>query len=167
MSQKSRKCGPKAFEKLTWKTHSKNNEKRVQNTSKNEFKKNIPWRFFEVWRQRCSQGGPKGSPRHLPGSNLWEKGAKMEAKCHEKAVFCEFQLKAKCYRMLFLRLARLGGKTYGGCLPDASQFPPSPGGVEDGPDSGAHPKKRFCFFGPEKMIPESRPQGAKMESQNR
>ena len=86
-------------------------------------KKNIPWRFFEVWRQRCSQGGPKGSPRHLLGSNLREKGAKMETKCHEKVVFFEVQLKAKCYRMLFLRLARLGGKTYGGCLPDASQMP--------------------------------------------
>ena len=86
-------------------------------------KKVVPGLDFEVWRQRCSQGGPKGSPRHLPGSNLREKGAKMETKCHEKAVFCEFQLKAKCYRMLFLRLARLGGKTYGGCLPDASQMP--------------------------------------------
>ena len=81
-------------------------------------------RFFEVWRQRCSQGAPKGSPRHLLGSNLREKGAKMETKCHEKVVFFEVQLKAKCYRILFLRLARLGGKTYGGCLPDASQMSP-------------------------------------------
>ena len=87
-------------------------------------KKVIFLRFFEVWRQRCSQGGPKGSPRHLLGSNLREKGAKMETKCHEKVVFFEVQLKAKCYRMRFLRLARLGGKTYSGCLPDASQMPP-------------------------------------------
>ena len=79
---------------------------------------------FEVWRQRCSQGAPKGSPRYLLGSNLREKGAKMETKCNEKVVFFEVQLKAKCYRMRFLRLARLGGKTYGGCLPDASQMSP-------------------------------------------
>ena len=46
----------------------------------------------------------------------------METKCNEKAVFFEVQLKAKCYRIVFLRLARLGGKTYGGCLPDASQM---------------------------------------------
>ena len=65
---------------------------------------------FEVWRQRCSQGAPKGSPRQLLGSNLREKGAKMETKCHEKVVFFEVQLKAKCYRILFLRLAMLGGK---------------------------------------------------------
>ena len=79
---------------------------------------------FEVWRQRCSQGAPKASPRHFPGSNLREKGPQMETKCDEKVVFFEVQLKAKCYRMRFLRLARLGGKTYGGCLLDASQMLP-------------------------------------------
>ena len=83
----------------------------------------IPGLDFEVLRQRCFQGGPKGSPRHLPGSNLREKDANMETKCHEEVVCFEVQPKAKCYRMLFLRLARLGGKTYGGCLPDASQIP--------------------------------------------
>ena len=158
MSPKSRKCGPKAFEKLTRKTYSKSDEKRVQNTSKNELKKIIPRRFFEVWRQRCSQGGPKGSPRHLLGSNLREKGAKMETKCDEKVLFFEVQLKAKCYRILFLRLARLGGKTYGGCLPDASQglpeasqmlpsqFPASPRGVEDGLHPGAETKSTSDIF---------------------
>ena len=86
-------------------------------------KKVIFWRFFKVWRQRCSQGSPKGSPRHLPGSNLRDKATKIGVKCYAKAVFFEVQLKATCYRMLFLRLARLGGKTYGGCLPDVSQMP--------------------------------------------
>ena len=63
--------------------------------------------------------------------------------------------------MRFLRLARLGGKTYGGCLPDASQFPPSPGGVEDGLDPGAERKKPRAFFetwktDPEKSVPRVR-----------
>ena len=71
----------------------------------------VPGLDFEVWRQRWSQGGAKGSPRHLLGSNLREKGAKMETKCDEKVG-------------VFLRLARLGGKTYGGCLPDAFQMSP-------------------------------------------
>ena len=70
-------------------------EKHIQKTCKNVFeippkmrsKKVICLRFFEVWRQRCSQGAPKGSPRHLLGSNLREKVAKMETKCHEKVVF--------------------------------------------------------------------------------
>ena len=99
-------------------------------------KKVIFFRFFEVWRQRCSQGAPKGSPRHFLGSNLREKGAKMETKCDEKVVFFDVQLKAKCYRILFLRLARLGEE-------NLRWFPPSPGGVEDGPDSGAQPKHIF------------------------
>ena len=82
--------------------------------SKMRSKKVVPGLDFEVWRQRCSQGAPKGSPRHLLGSNLREKDAKLETKCYEKVMFFEVQLKAKCYRILFLRLARLGGKTYGG-----------------------------------------------------
>ena len=123
MSTKSRKCGPKAFEKLTWKTNLKNMKNVFRISPKMRSKKRIFLRFFEVWRQRCSQGAPKGSPRHLPGSKLWEKTTKIDAKCHEKGAFFEVQLKAKCYRILFLRLARLGGKTYGGCLPDASEMP--------------------------------------------
>ena len=90
--------------------------------SKMKPKKVVAGMDFEVWRQRWPQGGPKGSPRHLPGSNLREKGGEMETKCHEKVVFFEVQLKGKCYRMHFLRLARSGGKTYGGCLLDDSQM---------------------------------------------
>ena len=41
-------------------------------------KKVIAGMDFEVWRHRGPQGGPKGYPRHLPGSNLIPKGTKME-----------------------------------------------------------------------------------------
>ena len=114
-------------------------------------KKGIFFRFFEVWRQRCSQGAPKGSPRHLLGSNLGEKGAKMETKCHEKVVFFE----AKCYRILFLRLARLGGKTYGGCLPDVSQMPP-----RCLPDSSQMPPR--CLSDVSQMPPRCLPDVSQM-----
>ena len=75
----------------------------------------------------------------------------METKCHENVVFFEVQLKAKCYRILCLRLARLGGKPTVDvsqmpprCVPDASEmFPPYPGGVEDSLDPGWEPKNIF------------------------
>ncbi len=67
--------------------------------SKMRPKKVIAGMDFEVWRQRWPQGAPKGSPRHLLGSNRREKGAQMETKCHEEVMFFEVQLRDKCYRM--------------------------------------------------------------------
>ena len=39
------------------------------------------------------------------------------------------------------------------CPPDASQFPPSPGGVQDSPDPGAETKKFISIFCDLKMWP--------------
>ena len=70
LSPKSRKCDSKAFEK----THLKNTLKNMKNVfripPKMKAKKVVPGLDFEVWRQRCSQGGPKGSLRHPPGPNI-------------------------------------------------------------------------------------------------
>ena len=78
------------------------NIKNMSNTpSKIRPKKVVAGMDFEVWRQRWPQVSPKGSPRHLPGSNLPEKASKMVANCHEKVVFFEVQLKAKSYGMPF------------------------------------------------------------------
>ena len=63
-------------------------EKHIQQTLKNVFKappkrrlkKVVAGMDFEVWRQRCPKGGPKGYPRDLPGSKLIPKCTKMEVK---------------------------------------------------------------------------------------
>ena len=67
-----------------------------------------------------SQGVSQAPPRVKSTRKRCQNGDQF----NEKVMFFEVQLKAKCYRMLSLRLARLGGKTYGGCLPDVSQMPP-------------------------------------------
>ena len=67
-------------------------------------------------------GWSQGVSQAPPGVESTRKSCQNGDKCHGKVVFLEVQLKAKCYRMRFLRLARLGGKAYGGCLPDASQM---------------------------------------------
>ena len=75
----------------------------------------------------------------------------------KKVVFFEAQLKAKCYRMLFLRLARLGGKTYGGSplLPEGSPCPRS------------RPEKTLLTsVRPEQMTSKSGGKGLQMQPQN-
>ena len=89
--------------------------------SKMRSKKVVAGMDFEVWRQRCSQGAPKGSPRHSWDRICEKKVPKWRPNVMQKVVFFEVPLKAKCYVMCCLRLAGLGGKTYGGCLRDASQ----------------------------------------------
>ena len=84
----------KMWSKDLRKTHLKNTfKKHMNNVSKTPSKIRsmfFPWRFFEVWSQRYSQGGPKGSPNHLPGSSLREKMPKWKSTVMTKLCFSRF-----------------------------------------------------------------------------
>ena len=103
------------------------------------------------------KGAPRVVPRGLPGTSQGQIYEKKLPKWRPnvKVVFFEVQLKAKCYRMFLLRLARLGGKTYGGCLPDASQMPP-----RCLPDASQMPPR--CLPDASQMLPRCFPDAFRM-----
>ena len=68
-------------------------------------------------------GRSQGVSQAPPTVKSTKKSAKMEATCHKNHVFSRLEWRPNVRTRVCFRLARLGGKTYGGCLPDASQMP--------------------------------------------
>ena len=102
---------------------------------KRRYKKEIVFGFFEVWRPRCSHGGPKGSPRVKSTRKSYQNGGQMVARIvwtgPGKWNFVGFGFRIRVlaseygdlhenWLRVHLDIFRMPPR----CFPDASQMPP-------------------------------------------